>query len=223
MKIAAVSDIHGYLPKIGTLKDVDVFFIVGDICPIYNHNPEFQIDWCMDEFNSWLKEVPAKQIIGVGGNHDFAFQMCPKLPNTLSWTYLFNSQICVKDGDNSYKVWGSPNITNLTNWAFYLNDGNFEKLYSGLDPDIDIMLTHNPPYSICDRTLNSEHVGIRALTDYILNHDPILNVCGHIHEGRGMQYIGNTTVLNVSYLDRTYNYCYEPVYLELKNREITIL
>ena len=33
-------------------------------------------------------------------------------------------------------------------------------------------------------------------TDFILEHKPLAVICGHIHEGRGVEKIGETTVIN---------------------------
>jgi predicted phosphodiesterase len=53
--------------------------------------------------------------------------------------------------------------------------------------DCDILMTHEPPFEICDRTYRTEHVGsmtLRHAVESSLN-PPALWLCGHIHEGRG--------------------------------------
>ena len=60
-----------------------------------------------------------------------------------------------------------------------------------------VVLSHAPPRDgKLDRTFFGRHVGSRALREFIERAQPALVVCGHIHEGRGIDTIGPTTVVN---------------------------
>jgi hypothetical protein len=60
-----------------------------------------------------------------------------------------------------------------------------------------IVLSHAPPRNTrVDRTRRGEHVGSRALRDWIESAEPALVLCGHIHEGRGIDRIGPTLIAN---------------------------
>ena len=60
-----------------------------------------------------------------------------------------------------------------------------------------VLVCHNPPWdTVCDRTGNGQHVGSRAVREFIEEHQPQVCLCGHIHEARGEQRIGRTHVLN---------------------------
>jgi predicted phosphodiesterase len=52
---------------------------------------------------------------------------------------------------------------------------------------VDILLTHEPPYGILDRTYRKERVGSIVLRHAVESSlkKPLLWCCGHIHEGRG--------------------------------------
>jgi Icc-related predicted phosphoesterase len=60
-----------------------------------------------------------------------------------------------------------------------------------------VVLSHPPPRAeIVDRTHSGAHAGSIALRDFIDRVQPSLVLCGHIHEGRGIEQIGRTTVVN---------------------------
>jgi metallophosphoesterase superfamily enzyme len=54
--------------------------IAGDICPVTNHDPEFQARWLRWEFREWLESVPARQKVFIAGNHDLVFEQIQKEP-----------------------------------------------------------------------------------------------------------------------------------------------
>jgi Icc-related predicted phosphoesterase len=60
-----------------------------------------------------------------------------------------------------------------------------------------LMICHTPPYDTrLDRLMNGTPVGSPAVRDFIETHHPDVAVVGHIHEGRGVDRIGGTLVLN---------------------------
>lgn len=60
------------------------------------------------------------------------------------------------------------------------------------------VISHNPPFgTVCDRLRNGRHVGSRALLNFIRDYQPDFCVCGHIHESRGRDRVGNTAVYNL--------------------------
>jgi Icc-related predicted phosphoesterase len=59
-----------------------------------------------------------------------------------------------------------------------------------------VVLAHAPPRGTLDRTWLFRHVGSVALRQFIESVGPALVVCGHIHEGRGVERVGTTTVVN---------------------------
>ena len=60
-----------------------------------------------------------------------------------------------------------------------------------------VLLSHAPPKNTSvDLTRSGRHVGSSAVRRFIEEMEPILAVCGHIHEARGIDRIGRTLVLN---------------------------
>ena len=60
-----------------------------------------------------------------------------------------------------------------------------------------VLLAHVPPKNTkTDRTFLWIHAGSEAIRSFIDREQPSLVFCGHIHEGRGLERIGQTTVCN---------------------------
>jgi Icc-related predicted phosphoesterase len=69
--------------------------------------------------------------------------------------------------------------------------------------NIDIMLFYQPPYKVLDTVGDKapkpwigKSAGSMVLLKYIKKYKPKYVICGHIHEAKGTQKIGNTTVIN---------------------------
>lgn len=60
-----------------------------------------------------------------------------------------------------------------------------------------ILFTHEPPFNTKADELPSGHVGSNALRHIIENHQPNLNVCGHVHEAKSKDHIKHTKIVNV--------------------------
>lgn len=63
--------------------------------------------------------------------------------------------------------------------------------------EVRLVVHHAPPYKTrCDRMRLGLHVGTRALRSFCEDMAPDLVLCGHIHEARGRDSIGDTIVVN---------------------------
>jgi len=69
-----------------------------------------------------------------------------------------------------------------------------------------IVLTHDPPYGTKLDKITwkkspryGEHLGTDQVKKFVKKYQPLLWVCGNIHEGRGIMKIGRTTVVNTGY------------------------
>jgi Icc-related predicted phosphoesterase len=115
-------------------------------------------------------------------------------------------------------IWGSPVQPWFHNWAF--NRMRSEAMATTSHPfigghwdkipkNIDILITHGPPYGILDETTRGrESVGCEELLKKVEEIRPVLHVFGHIHEERGIivDKTGPTpiTYVNASSLDLQY-------------------
>ncbi|MCL1939897.1 MAG: metallophosphoesterase [Desulfovibrionaceae bacterium] len=60
-----------------------------------------------------------------------------------------------------------------------------------------VLAAHAPPYATaCDRLRSGLPVGSTAVREFIEQHQPDLCLCGHIHEARAEDSIGNTRIIN---------------------------
>jgi Icc-related predicted phosphoesterase len=60
-----------------------------------------------------------------------------------------------------------------------------------------ILISHAPPKNTkLDMTSLGGHVGSISVRNFIEEYKPILTLCGHIHEAKGMDSIGSTLIVN---------------------------
>jgi hypothetical protein len=220
IRLAAISDLHGYLPD--NFPECDIAVIAGDICPLDDHSPWAQHRWLRDRFGPWLHALPAGSVLGIAGNHDLIFERdeAPFVPY-LPWSYLQDELAEVR----GLRVWGSPWIPWLgRGWAFQAPKSTGEcalvDRYDAIPDVIDVLVSHTPPRSHLDRTILDAQVGSTALLDAVHRARPRLLVCGHVHEARGASRMNttgaSTLIANVSAV----NFAYEPYPLPVPLFEI---
>jgi len=66
--------------------------------------------------------------------------------------------------------------------------------FRGLKPLI--LVAHSPPRGAVDRVRTGEHVGSTAVRRFVEEERPMASLHGHIHEARGVERMGETTVVN---------------------------
>ena len=72
-----------------------------------------------------------------------------------------------------------------------------------------ILISHNPPVAQKLDSFDGEHhAGSQKFTDFIKEHKPLAVVCGHIHEGAGIEKIGDTVVINPGSLGEAETYAW---------------
>jgi hypothetical protein len=86
-----------------------------------------------------------------------------------------------------FKVYGSPCTPKVQNWAFQYGDEVAVEQWNGIPADVDIVVTHTPPKGHCDAATKDDRTGCRVLLQALHRVRPMLAVCGHIHEARGVE------------------------------------
>ncbi len=67
-------------------------------------------------------------------------------------------------------------------------------------PQWHVVVCHVPPYRTkLDRMHFGQHGGSKAVRQFIEERQPHLVLCGHIHEARGLDQLGNTQVVNAGH------------------------
>lgn len=221
--ILGIADLHGDLPHI---PDCDALLIAGDICPdffierqtatrVYVDNGEQrQAKWLDNEFRAWGEALEARgiQIVYVAGNHDYVFEKSFLIPDGLPGTYLRDDPHALHfpdahdgGGEYSLRLWGTPWVPNLQRWAFYARDEALALRASIIPEGLDVLIAHGPPYGILDQVAGGESVGEQQMLAELDRISPTLYLCGHIHEGRGLDHRGNTTFINAAHYDEYYD------------------
>ncbi len=218
MIIDCISDLHGQYPE---LKGGDLLIIAGDLTASDKKEQ-------YEQFFTWLcmQDHYKKKII-IAGNHDNGLLPEPtkKIENGI-YHYLECCEYLCDSGTEfeGLKIWGSP-------WtlAFYgINpkckaftcdtDEELAEKWKLIPNDIDILITHCPPYGILDKveriTLDEDHghVGSPSLRNVLHRVKPKLWVFGHIHScgGRSID-LCTTTLVNASQMNERYEPVNKPV------------
>ena len=232
MRIAAISDLHGYLPEI---EKSDILLIAGDISPL-----EIQFDkqkmklWLETEFAYWIKFLPVDKVYMVAGNHDAYFEgqsglnityLINQCDNKLD--YLENHWTTHNHNGKEYKIFGTPYCHIFGRWPFMRTDEYMEEKFKEIPDKCDIIISHDPPYNIgqVDRILESrrwsnispEGLGNKQLSKQLYKTDFKLLVCGHIHSGdhNPFKFDLSGQVVNVSIKNEQYDVKYDPFYIEI--------
>jgi Icc-related predicted phosphoesterase len=227
--IDCISDLHGFYPQ---LEGGDLLIVAGDLTSKHTFN-EYAF-----EFITWLSKQEYKRKIVIAGNHDtflgtgaedamkpFCEYLCDSGTEFIE-TFSDERNILTK---RSWKIWGSPWTKTFPGMnphckAFTLDsEQELEEKWRMIPPDIDILITHEPPYGIFDEVTRDtfieghqcdkiEHVGSHSLLYYSRMHQPKLHVFGHIHEGYGQKKLDDIIpCINASHVNERYQPVNPPI------------
>jgi hypothetical protein len=117
------------------------------------------------------------------------------------------------DEDQQLVIYGTPWQPEFFNWAFNLPRGEkLKEKWDMIPVDTDILITHGPPFGKLDYVrYGNENVGCEELMKRVEEIKPKIHVFGHIHEGYGYVFDGNTHYINASVLNDRYEYRNKPV------------
>ncbi|KAH6633551.1 Metallo-dependent phosphatase-like protein [Boeremia exigua] len=204
-RIVCISDTHNNTPK---LPPGDVLVHAGDLTNQGSYDE-------LERSVAWLEKAPFEVKIVIAGNHEItldeqfyeekgsrwkwpAWQSprgCMKLlRESKTITYLENESTMVylkePNGPHTcFKVFGSASTPGPGNWAFEYQKDAAKGLWSAIPKDADIVVTHTPPRGHCDAATKDDRSGCPALLERLAIVKPLLHVCGHIHEARGIERI----------------------------------
>jgi Icc-related predicted phosphoesterase len=157
--------------------------------------------------------------IFISGNHDFGFEnenekLIGLLTGYKNIDYLQDERMDLWYGDDEQLViYGTPWQPEFHNWAFNLPRGEkLKEKWDKIPVDVDILITHSPPFGKLDFVkYDNINVGCEELMKRIGEIKPKINVFGHIHEGFGYVFDGNTHFINASVLNERYEFRNRPV------------
>ena len=246
MKIIHLSDTHSKHRQVKWNFDpanADVIIASGDLSNIGEEKE-------LRDFFKWFTELPVKYKIAIAGNHDKAFD--PKFwhdggldsDTHKRWIvgcedyskkiieeftsnenhFFLNHESCEIEG---VKFFGSPWSADFHSqyWAFNIPRGEeSKKLYTQIPAGTNVLITHGPPFERLDITERGGYrVGCEELAARIKEIKPQAHLFGHIHEGYGHSFDGDTLYLNSSIMTIGYFPINKPQVFELKDGVATLL
>lgn len=191
MKLLAITDLHGDRPALERILertgDADVILLGGDITNFGS----------VEDAESLLGVVTATKatVFAVAGNCD-----SPAIDHMLA-----ERGVSVFGRGSVHRDVGIYGVSAMPPWMGNMYELSEEEIGAALEKGREeaagarneVVLSHPPPRNLTvDRTSGGTHVGSTALRNFIDRVQPILVVCGHIHEARGIDSAGDTTVVN---------------------------
>jgi hypothetical protein len=198
MNILAFTDIHGDTAVIQRVfkkePHVDLVLLLGDITSFGKRDAAEKIIAVIDQHNV--------QTLGVQGNCDYdgvAEYMRERNMSLHGRCILWNGIAFLGVGYSLPCPGRTPGEISDDLIAKFLAAAAAE-LPAGFPA---VLVTHEPPFdTAADLAYTDEHVGSRAIRSFIEEHQPLACFCGHIHEGAGIDRIGDTLILNPGPLRR---------------------
>lgn len=176
-----MSDTHNFRPD--NIPDGDVVIHCGDATNMGSLKEILA-------FMQWFKELPHPIKIYVPGNHDILIERELSLwrsefkANGINM--LVNEEMIV----GGLRLFGMPYVNRYFDWAFMLNPMDMQRQCNNIPDDVEVLITHGPPYSILDYNERGDHLGSRELYGRVKELQD-LKYCffGHIHPGYGREII----------------------------------
>lgn len=205
MRIVCLSDTHSAHDKID-VPDGDLLIHAGDFT---GHGSKQQVE----AFDEWIGNLPHRYKIVIAGNHDFLFEDEPDIavPLLKNCIYLQDKGITLE----GIKIWGSPWQPVFKNWAFNLEEKDLATKWAMIPKSTNLLITHGPPFSILDKTIDYRNVGCKKLLEAVQRIKPQLHVFGHIHESYGKKAIAGTIFVNASICTLSYRPSQLPIVVDL--------
>ncbi len=192
MILFALSDIHGNLDNLKKIRphltDADVILLTGDIT---HFGKERAIAETLQVFGPH-----AAKVLAVTGNCDYLEAGGALEREGLSLHRSFKTTMGLTFAGCS----GSLPCPGRTPNEF--SEEEFALFASELQPAFEtgspvVLVTHQPPFGTAADCIGSgEHVGSKAFRALIDAHQPMLSLCGHIHEARSISTLGATQIVN---------------------------
>ena len=188
MKLFLFSDLHADVKSIWNLihraDSVDVLVGAGDF-----GNVRHGLQGCIDGLRTTNK--PA---ILVAGNHESTEELKSACQNWPQAHVLHGSGVAI-DGIQFFGIGGGIPVTPFGAWSYDFTEDEAQQMLQDC-PAGCVLVTHSPPKGAVDQA-GGQSLGSAAVRDAVKRLQPLLVVCGHIHNCAGQQdQIGSTPIVN---------------------------
>lgn len=203
MRILHISDTHNQHRSLDSLPEADMIVHSGDFT--HNGTEEEAID-----FMNWFSDLPYSHKIFIAGNHDlcmYNIQSIEGLPDNVH--YLCNQSIKIE----GVTFYGIP---------YFINDckkGLYERHLELIPPDTDILVTHQPPYGICDVAdygKGLSHHGSIKLAECVYRLNIKYHLFGHEHDANGVTKKDGIVFSNASLVNHNFEMYAKPRLFQYK-------
>lgn len=182
VKIVAVADTHGTRPR---LPAGDMLVHAGDLTSLGKCT---QVEATLE----WIASQPHEHKVVIAGNHDIWCERDPAamrlLCAELGIKYLCDSGMEIA----GLRIWGSPYTPKFGDWAFHHDRGSYaaRSRWGCIPPDLDLLITHGPPFGIGDRVPSFAPTRVVGDVDLLIaltemRSPPRYHMFGHIHSDPG--------------------------------------
>lgn len=197
MKFLVISDLHGKKENVerlsNILKEVDAVLFAGDFTKFNKEDTALPcieaISKCHENVFSVLGNCDSPDLIDVIEEKDISVE---------AGMVFFEGLVLCGSGGGSKFTGTTPNERTeedlISDFSILKNSvkTNDKNQWNNL-----ILISHNPPKdTLCDQCAPKVHVGSTLFRNFIQDIKPLLVVTGHIHEGCGIDKIGETIVIN---------------------------
>lgn len=192
MILIGMTDIHGDTGRLDTmaadLAKADVVVVAGDLTHFGHRDAARRV---VDALRAWN---PA--LLAVPGNCDYR-----EVDEYLTGQGINLHGNCVNTHGVCFLGAGGA-LPGPARTPREFSDDELGAVLGGVACHVDfaqpaVLVVHNPPLNtVADRVTPRLHVGSASVRRFVEEHQPILCLTGHIHEGRGIDTIGRTRVVN---------------------------
>jgi Icc-related predicted phosphoesterase len=189
MKLLLFSDLHCDVDAAARLvqraEEVDVLVGAGDFATCRRG-----LGQTLDVLRVVTR--PAVLVCGNAESADELRQACEDWPSA----QVLHGSGTIIEQVAFYGMGGAVPITPFGSWSFDLSEDQARELLADC-PTSAVLVTHSPPQGAVDRTSRGAHLGSVAVRETIEEKQPLLAVCGHIHDSAGQSHpIQQTPVVN---------------------------
>ncbi len=192
MRVLHLSDTHGYHRRLTDLPEADVAVHSGDFCMVGSEAEAI-------DFMNWFCDLPYAHKIFICGNHDDCLSGANIDGLDSNVHYLCNSGIEI----DSVMFYGVP---------MFMGDcvtGRQQRNIEKIPADIDVLITHSPPYGILDSDDNINY-GDELLLTKVVEVQPQFHLFGHIHARHGIVKGHRITFSNGAIMNSDYSQLLHP-------------
>ena len=208
MKILILSDLHAHNDVLDKMDDVfaksDAVLFAGDFAACFK------------------PETGKEALLQLCKKHDTIFAVLGNCDNEDFLADLEEQDVCV---EKTLVYHEGLAIAGAGGGTYFTGKTEFERQEQDIIADFNIvkncveetgdkslwknliLICHNPPKGKTVDAVNENlHAGSELFAKYIEENQPLAVVCGHIHEGVGMEKIGETLVINPGSLGEAGSY-----------------